>query len=144
MNTLDAKIAGLGILQSIISRMASNSFYIKGWDLTIFIGVIALKKDIIHYGNAIFWALMVTSVSFFLLDAYYLQQEMIFRKIYNILSEKKSDDENVNFFRINPMQYEELKGVETLKYTESLFSKTVILFHAPLFLIIIVFFAMSS
>ena len=54
MNTLDAKIAGLGILQSIISRMASNSFYIKGWDLTIFIGVIALKKDIIHYGNAIF------------------------------------------------------------------------------------------
>ncbi len=79
-----------------------------------------------------------------LLDAYYLQQERIFRKIYNILSEKKSDDESVNFFRINPMQYEELKGVETLKYTESLFSKTVILFHAPLFLIIIVFFAMSS
>ncbi|EMW95762.1 hypothetical protein ECTHROOPD_3250 [Escherichia coli ThroopD] len=112
--------------------------------MTIFIGVIALKKDIIHYGNAIFWALMVTSFSFFLLDAYYLQQERIFRKIYNILSEKKSDDESVNFFRINPMQYEELKGVETLKYTESLFSKTVVLFHAPLFLIIIVFFAMSS
>ncbi|ENG51303.1 hypothetical protein ECP030529311_5147, partial [Escherichia coli p0305293.11] len=40
--------------------------------MTIFIGVIALKKDIIHYGNAIFWALMVTSFSFFLLDAYYL------------------------------------------------------------------------
>lgn len=72
-------IAGLGILQSIISRMASNSFYIKGWDLTIFIGVIALKKNITHYGNSIFWALIVTSVSFFLLDAYYLQQERAFR-----------------------------------------------------------------
>ncbi|AHY14035.1 MULTISPECIES: hypothetical protein [Citrobacter] len=143
MNNLDAKIAGLGFLQSIISRMASNSFYIKGWDLTIFIGVIALKKDVTHYGNAIFWALIVTSISFFLLDAYYLQQERIFRKVYNILSEKKFDDEGVNFFRVNPTQYKELESFETLKYTDSLFSRTILSFHIPLFVIIMAFFAMS-
>lgn len=61
MNTLDAKIAGLGILQSIISRMASNSFYIKGWDLTIFIGVIALKKDI-GSANSLFSATKLSCV----------------------------------------------------------------------------------
>ncbi|MDT7379344.1 hypothetical protein [Citrobacter freundii] len=140
MKNSDEKIAGLGFLQSIISRMASNSFYIKGWDLTIFIGVIALKKDATHYGNAIFWALIVTSISFYLLDAYYLQQERIFRKLYNFLAEKKCDDENVNFLRLNPAHYKELESVETLKYTSSLFSRTMVSFHVPLIIIILVFF----
>ena len=39
MNVIESKIAGLGFLQAIIARMANNSFYIKGWDLTLFVAL---------------------------------------------------------------------------------------------------------
>ena len=44
MNVIESKIAGLGFLQAIIARMANNSFYIKGWDLTLFVALVALRK----------------------------------------------------------------------------------------------------
>ncbi|EIL61405.1 hypothetical protein EC5411_17806, partial [Escherichia coli 541-1] len=40
VNIIESKIAGLGFLQAIIARMANNSFYIKGWDLTLFVAVV--------------------------------------------------------------------------------------------------------
>ena len=100
VNIIESKIAGLGFLQAIIARMANNSFYIKGWDLTLFVAVVALKKDASQYSGYLLLALIVSTIAFCLLDAYYLQQERIFRKIYNYLAE--SNSESINYFSINP------------------------------------------
>ncbi len=54
MNVIESKIAGLGFLQAIIARMANNSFYIKGWDLTLFVALVALKK-MYHNIRAIYY-----------------------------------------------------------------------------------------
>lgn len=147
MSNSDEKVAGLSFLQSIVSRMANNSFYIKGWDLTLFVAIIALKKDITHYGNYLFIALFVSSVMFFFLDAYYLQQERIFRKIYNYLAEKDVGD--TNFFKLNPSCYiEDFRkqdmDVKKLSYCDALSSRAHLMFHIPLIAFVFLFFIFSN
>jgi hypothetical protein len=73
-------------LQAIISRMADNSFKLKGWCLTLvsaFLGL-ALKTDAgaAPTSQIAFFA-PLPIVVFWLLDAYYLALEKGFRYVYN-------------------------------------------------------------
>ncbi|MCS3490816.1 hypothetical protein [Enterobacter sp. SLBN-59] len=140
MSTNESKIAGLGFLQAIIARMANNSFYIKGWDLTLFVAVTALKKDATQYSSYLLLALIVSTIAFCLLDAYYLQQERIFRKVYNLLAESTSD--TINYFRINPVLYKEQLNGDSLSYRSSLISASILLFHIPMFVAVFIFFVL--
>ena len=73
-------------LQAIISRMADNSFKLKGWCLTLVSALLglALKTDAgaAPTSQIAFFALVPTVV-FWLLDAYYLALERGFRNVYN-------------------------------------------------------------
>jgi hypothetical protein len=71
----------LGVLQSVISRMASNSANCKTWCVTVVTGTIALVagKDKPYY----IWIAAFPTVLFLFLDAYYLGLERCFRRIYN-------------------------------------------------------------
>ena len=140
VNIIESKIAGLGFLQAIIARMANNSFYIKGWDLTLFVAVVALKKDVSQYSGCLLPALIVSTIAFCLLDAYYLQQERIFRKIYNYLAESNSD--SINYFSINPVLYKDILKGEMLSYRISLISTSILLFHIPMFVAVFIFFVL--
>lgn len=140
MSTNESKIAGLGFLQAIIARMANNSFYIKGWDLTLFVAVVALKKDASQYSGYLLLALIVSTIAFCLLDAYYLQQERIFRKVYNHLAESNSD--TINYFRINPELYKDKLRGEMLSYRNALISASILLFHIPMFVAVFIFFVL--
>ncbi|BBU02463.1 hypothetical protein HmCmsJML010_04158 [Escherichia coli] len=140
VNIIESKIAGLGFLQAIIARMANNSFYIKGWDLTLFVAVVALKKDASQYSGYLLLALIVSTIAFCLLDAYYLQQERIFRKIYNYLAE--SNSESINYFSINPVLYKDILKGEMLSYRSSLISTSILLFHIPMFVAVFIFFVL--
>jgi hypothetical protein len=69
----EKKIAHLQMIQAIITRMASNSFLIRGWTVTLVAATFALAaKDadgryiLVAYGP---------TVMFWLLDGYYLAQE---------------------------------------------------------------------
>jgi hypothetical protein len=71
----------LEFIQGVINRMGQNSFFIKGWTITLVSALFALAaKDanqkfviIAYFPAIIFW----------LLDSYYLYQERLFRKVYN-------------------------------------------------------------
>jgi hypothetical protein len=77
---LDAKIAHLGFIQGVINRMGANSFLLKGWSITLVAAVFALSsKDsdqrfvlLAYFPVIVFW----------ILDAYFLHQERLFRKLY--------------------------------------------------------------
>jgi hypothetical protein len=73
-------------LQAIISRMADNSFKLKGWCLALVSALLglALKTDAgaAPTSQIAFFALLPTVV-FWLLDAYYLALERGFRDVYN-------------------------------------------------------------
>ena len=71
----------LELIQNIITRMAQNSFAYKGWMLTILTGLLALSIQEINSG--IHLISIVPIVGFWGLDAYYLRQERLFRKLYD-------------------------------------------------------------
>lgn len=75
------KLKHLELIQNIIARMANNSFLLKGWNLTILAALIGLNKDGLD-GKIIFIGFVLTLV-FWILDAYYLSQERIFRARYD-------------------------------------------------------------
>ncbi|MFP6298688.1 hypothetical protein ACR9L4_07420 [Helicobacter pylori] len=77
-------IEELKILQGVINRMAQNSLECKKWTLVLAVGVLSLKIEAIShlYGLCVLGVLLAC---FYLLDAYYLTQERLFREQYQWL-----------------------------------------------------------
>ncbi len=77
-------IEELKILRGVINRMAQNSLECKKWTLALAVGVLSLKIEAIHhlYGLCVLGVLLAC---FYLLDAYYLTQERLFREQYQWL-----------------------------------------------------------
>ena len=71
----------LDLIQAVITRMAQNSFLLKGWSLTVITGLTALLVDSGRHWMAL-PLLLLPLLAFWLLDAYFLQQERLFQKIY--------------------------------------------------------------
>ena len=83
----------IDLIQSCISRMAQNSFAIKGWDLTLNGVIMGLFAD---KGNPIVTQIIciVSVICFWGLDAFFLRTEKLFRWKYDwVISErpKKTD-----------------------------------------------------
>lgn len=75
---LDYLCRELELVEGVIARLASNSFTIKGWSLTLITGSLILNAD----GGGAFVA-FVPLVGFWILDATYLRRERLFRKLYD-------------------------------------------------------------
>jgi hypothetical protein len=71
----------LKLIQSVISRMASNAFILKGWAVTLVSGLAALAKADTNHGIA--WIACGAAIVFAMLDAMYLANERAFRKLYD-------------------------------------------------------------
>lgn len=91
---MDNKYKHMDYVQSSISRMASNSFYLKGWNVTIIAAIVALSFKESDW--RIYTCALVLNIVFWFLDAYYLKQETLFRKLFEKIS-KISDDTQVDF-----------------------------------------------
>lgn len=81
-------IEELKILPGVINRMAQNSLECKKWTLVLAVGFLSLKIETIPhlYGLCVLGVLLAC---FYLLDAYYLTQERLFRKQYQWLIENR-------------------------------------------------------
>lgn len=77
-NLKEYMLKEIEIIQDIIKRMASNSFMIKGWSLTLVVATLLLKGNK-HQVLIAFIPLLV----FWFLDAYFLWQERMYRKLYD-------------------------------------------------------------
>ncbi len=70
----------LDFVQGVITRLARNSFLIKGWTITLAAAVLAVAVDRNEAGVALL--AFLPGLTFWGLDAYYLRQERLFRKLY--------------------------------------------------------------
>jgi hypothetical protein len=77
------------LIQAIVKRMASNSFLLKGWAITLVVGSLLLKGN--KYEVLIsFLPLFV----FWFLDAFFLRQERAYRKLYEwVIEHRATSDE---------------------------------------------------
>jgi hypothetical protein len=87
---IEAKLKHLEFIQNTISRMAHNSFLLKGWAITMLGALLGLNKDNIDF--KITWIAIFIILMFWALDAYFLSQERIFRGRYDEVRVKKPEE----------------------------------------------------
>lgn len=78
--------AHLGIMQSVIQRMASNSASCKAWCIALVSAILVIVADKGKPQYALI--AMIPNILFLVLDSYYLALEKMFRQSYNDFIEK--------------------------------------------------------
>ena len=118
----DKTIKHLEFIQAVITRMNTNSFQLKGMAITIYSALLALYAGKLFENIILFFA-AVPIFLFWLLDAYYLQQERKFRGIYNDVAELSNESERIEIraFEMPIHKYNEGKYC----YCNVVFSKTI-------------------
>ena len=78
----------IDLIQDVIKRMANTSFIIKGWTVTMISVIFAYKSDIktTHF-------VLIPILLFWFLDAYFLQHERLYRRLYAWVVEHRMTDE---------------------------------------------------
>ena len=87
---LEAKLKHLEFIQNTITRMAHNSFLLKGWAITLLGALIGLNKDDIDLRIIVIAIFLI--IMFWALDAYFLAQERYFRARYDQVRVKEPDE----------------------------------------------------
>lgn len=111
----------LEFIQSVIARLARNSFFIKGWSVTLIAAILALTG---RNANAFLMLVaLLPALAFWGLDAFYVGQERNFRELHKDVVKGRAGD-----FLMDPSSYEtKVKG-----WISSVWSRSVWPFHLPL------------
>lgn len=122
---MENKIRHLEMIQGVINRMASNSFALKGWAVTLVAGIFVLAgKDT---NKMYFLVAYIPVVVFWWLDAYYLLQERLYRSLYEKV--RNTDENRIDFsLKATPSEFNSSNNC----FCSCLFSKTILGFYAPL------------
>lgn len=116
----------LDLIESVIQRMGSNSFALKGWAVTLIAGIFALSSK--DADKMYFLIAYIPVLVFWGLDAYYLRQERLYRALYEIVRAK---EENQIDFNMDTADLPKVPNEQT-EYCNCLFSKTELCFYFPL------------
>lgn len=122
---MENKRKHLELVQGVINRMASNSFMLKGWAVTLVAGIFVLAgKDT---NELYFLVAYIPVIIFWGLDAYYLLQERLYRSLYNEV--RQTDEDKIDFSLKATAQ---VFNSDSNCYWICLFSKTELWFYLPL------------
>jgi len=116
----------LGILQSVIQRMASNSTSCKTWCITVVSAILVIVAD---KGKPDYALLaLIPTLLFSVLDAYYLALERCFRESYNsfICKLHRGQVESADMFDISP------EGLKVKNIAKALLSFSIWPFYTTL------------
>ena len=117
----DQVIKHLEFIQNILRRMSQNSFLLKAWCVSLITILFFLLAKDFNVGYSFLFIIVV--LSFWHLDAFYLRQERLFRKLYDGVRKGKKD---YNF----DMSTEEFK----VSFIGAFFSRTISGFYITLLL----------
>ena len=122
-----SKLEHLKMLQTVIARMASNSFQVKTWCVMLVSALLGLAaKDA---KNMVFVAFLPVLI-FWWLDAFFLHQERLFRELYDHV--RTSNQEESDFSMKTLSQKTDTKS-EVDPQLKVAFSKTLFWFYGWLF-----------
>lgn len=117
------KVKHLELIQGVVTRLAGNSFLMKGWSVTLTAGLFALAaKDANQWYIAI---ALLPAICFWGLDAYYLWQERLFRKLYDAVRE---GNPAIPSFSMDPTPVSGLAK----NYCQALFAAVVLFYYGPI------------
>lgn len=117
------------LVQEITKRMANNSFLIKGWTITLVVATLLLKGDQVQI-----YISLLPLLAFWFLDAYFLQQERLYRKLYNwIVANRLNTDDFL--FDMNAYRFKD----EVQSRLRIMFSITLLTFYGLIAILILLY-----
>ena len=123
----ERKIAHLEMVQGVIDRIGNNSFMIKGWAVTLVSAIFALSIENHKFSFIALFPILL----FWWLDAFFLYQERLFRRLYNDVALK--DDASITY-SMNNVSYKKNSD----KICKAALSKTLLCFYGCMLLVLIV------
>ena len=91
----------IDLIESVITRMAQNSFYMKGWCITLVAAIFSLSDNSAR--QHVYLPLALMTAAFWWLDSYYLQLERAYRKLYvSTIRRRVEKDDWLDLFNLNP------------------------------------------
>jgi len=129
-NLKEYMLKEIDIIQDIIKRMAFNSFMIKGWAITLVVVTLLLKGTEKYQ----VWIAFIPLVVFWLLDAYFLRHERMYRKLYKwVINNRLKTEEYL--FDMNARRFEN----EVQSIPRIMFSITLGWFYGPMAILVIIY-----
>jgi hypothetical protein len=124
---MEQRVRHLEMIQAIITRLATNGVYIKGWAVTLISALFALAAPdadmryvlVAYFPVGMFWAL----------DAYYLRQERLFRALYDEVRRSQSSDFSMRTDGLH-------SGVGS--WAKAAFSKPLVLFYGVIMIVVVI------
>ena len=105
----------IDLIQSCITRMAQNSFMVKGWFVSLYAVVLALLPEKINL-FLLCTVLIMVNLMFWYLDAFFLRTEKIYRKIYDWVLEMRPKNNRELLYQLNPKEYDgKIEKVESIR-----------------------------
>lgn len=99
----------LEMIQGVISRLAHDSFLVKGWSMTLLAaGVIFITRGEIR-SDCIILAFIVPVFGFWFLDAYFLWQERLFRQLYKKIRQRETTNFSMDLTKHKGDRKDQLK-----------------------------------
>lgn len=116
---LEKQLKALELLQGIITRLSGHGFLLKGWAVTLTVGLLTFAGAT---GPARLAALAgVPVLMFWMLDAYFLAQEHEYRRRFEAL----------RLGRAEPFDFQ-LRPLDARSWARTMFSRTLGLFYGLL------------
>jgi hypothetical protein len=122
------KIKHLEFIQLTITRMGVNSFLLKGWTITLIAALFAFaSKDAKNFDLALIAE--ISTLTFWLLDSYFLKQERLYRNLYDQVIKKNPSEID---FSMNTTKLE----ASNTKWVSCFVSKTLTIFYFSLLILV--------
>lgn len=113
----------IDLIQGVITRMANNSFLLKGWLITLIAVILALSKDTILIRDITYLGIIICFpvFVFWYLDAFFLHTERCYRKLYEwVIQNRENTDEHL--YSLNYKRFEkDVQSVIRIMFSETLF-----------------------
>jgi hypothetical protein len=123
------QVKHLEMIQVVINRLATSSFLIKGWALTIAAAFFAILAGRLSWKISL--AGFIPLVAFWLLDAYYLRKERMFRRLY--------DDVRRPGTTVEPFEMETARYAADVTLSSIMLSATLRFFYCALLVVNLAF-----
>ena len=113
----------LDMIQSVMSRLATNSFQIKGWSMLLVTALIALAAK--GGDRALIYFAYFPALALWTLDGYYLWQERLFSEHYDHV--RALPDDQIDFSMDTDRYRDDISG-----WGEVTVSRTLLVFHGTI------------
>lgn len=121
METNESRIRYLEAIQRVVDRLSNISFILKGWAVSLVVGLMALAASGSNHGYVAIAYIPI--VVFWFLDAYFLMMERQYRSLFK---------DNSNLLQpLETFSIHREKG-DAIIYAKAFFSITMLLTYIPL------------